>query len=239
MKALALLLALALLGQHAAHAHGVWAVPQAGAWAVVYGEGSAEEAYDPARISQVRAWRPNGEAAGWRSEIHAGRLLIHAASAARLALEFDAGEWTQTARGDWLPGGRGSAVADAKLSYRLLRYANVLLGAATGPAPRSGAPLEIQALADPFRLGRGHSLPVRVLLRGEPLAGAKLVADFSKDEQAAPIVADRDGVAHIALAGTGLQVVQTAYAEACADPCAVDRQAYSATLAFTLPRAAN
>lgn len=239
MKPLALLFALALLATHDAAAHGVWAAPRDGALAVIYGEGQAEEAYDPARVTRVGAWLPNGEATGWRSEIRSGQLFIQTTGAARLALRFDAGEWTQTTQGDWLPGGRGSAVPDAKLTYRLLRFANVLLSA-TGERPMPSAlPLEIQALADPFRLGQGQSLPVRVLLRGEPLAGAKVIADFINDEEAAPVIADQDGVAHVRLGSDGLNVLQTGYTEACAEPCAVDRTAYSATLSFTLPSAGN
>lgn len=237
MKPLALLFAAALLVTHDAAAHGVWAVQRDGALAVIYGEGQAEEAYDPARLTQVGAWLANGEATGWRSEIRSGQLFIQATSAARLALQFDAGEWTQTARGDWLPGGRGSAVPDAKLTYRLLRFASVLLSATGERAMPSAMPLEIQALADPFRLDRGQSLPIRVLLRGEPLAGAKVIADFINDEEAAPVIADQDGVARVRLGGNGLNVLQTSYTEACAEPCAVDRNAYSATLSFTLPSA--
>lgn len=237
MKQLVFLCALALLATHDADAHGIWAAQRGGALAVIYGEGPAEEAYDPARVTNVRAWLPNGEASGWRSEIRAGQLFIDAADAARLALEFDAGEWTQTAHGDWLPGGRGSAVPDAKLTYRLLRFANVQLGAAGERPIPSGMPLEIQALADPLRLAKGQALPVRVLLRGKPLPGAKVIADFINDEEAAPVIADQDGVARITLGSNGLNVLQTAYSEACAQPCAVDRNAYSATLSFTLPRA--
>lgn len=237
MKQLAFLFALALLVTHDADAHGVWAAQRDGALAVIYGEGQAEEAYDPARITNVRAWLPNGEATGWRSEIRSGQLFIDAAGAARLALQFDAGEWTQTAQNDWLPGGRGSAVPEAKLTYRLLRFANVLLSATGERAMPSGMPLEIQALADPLRLGKGQSLPVRILLRGKPLAGAKVIADFINDEEAAPVIADDDGIARVRLSSNRLNVLQTGYTEACAEPCAVDRNAYSATLAFTLPSA--
>ncbi|MBC7860075.1 MAG: DUF4198 domain-containing protein [Burkholderiaceae bacterium] len=238
MKQLVLLFALGLLVNHAG-AHGVWTAQQAGGLAVIYGEGLEEEAYDPAQVTNVRAWTPDGAAAGWRAEIRSGRLFIHPAGAARLAFQLDAGEWTQTGGGDWLRGGRGAGVPDAKLTYRLWRFANVLLGAPGDSAIPSGTPLEIQALADPFRLGKGQLLPVRVLLRGEPLAGAKVIADFIHGEQAAPVITDRAGVARVALGGDKLNVLQAAHAEACANGCAVDRNAYSATLSFTLPGPGN
>lgn len=239
MKHIVFLFALSLLVNYDAKAHGVWTAHRAGALAVVYGEGPEEESYDPASVTHIQARMPGGEAAAWRSEIRSGQLYIHAAGAAHLTFQFDAGEWTETQRGDWLRGGRGSAVPEAKLSYRLLRFASVLLSPAGDRAISSGTPLEIQALVDPFRLGKGQLLAVRVLLRGAPLAGAKVIADFINDDQAAPTITDRNGIARITLGSNGLNVLQTAYSEACAEPCAVDRTAYSATLSFTLPRTGN
>lgn len=231
-----ILLAFLLLGSAGAQAHGLWVAQRAGALAVVYGEGAEEEAYDPARITGIRAWKANGETAGWRSEIGPRQLLIDAPGAARLAIHFDAGEWTQTRQGKWLPGGRHAAVPDAKLTYRLLRLASVLLAPQDNPATVLGLPLEIQPLADPFRSGKGQLLPVRVLLHGEPLAGAKVIADFVNDDHAAPVISDRNGIAHVALGSNGLNVLQTSHVQACVEPCATDRTAYSATLSFTLPR---
>jgi nickel transport protein len=229
-----------LLVHQTAEAHGVWTAHRGGALAVVFGEGTEEESYDPARVSQIQTWMPAGEPVAWRSETRSGQLFIHAPRAARLTFQLDAGEWTETRRGEWLPGGRGSAVPDAKQSWHLLRFANVLLSPPGERAIQSGMALEIQALADPFQLDKGQTLPVRVLLRGEPLAGAKVIADFINGEHAAPIITDRHGVARITLGGSGLNVLQTAYSEACPEQaCAVDRSGYSATLSFTLPRSGN
>ncbi len=229
-----ILCAFLLLVSAAAQAHGLWVVQRAGALEVVYGEGNEEEAYDPARITAIRAWRADGKRADWRSEIKGQRLLIHAPTAASLAMRFDAGDWTQTTQGQWLPGGRDADVPGAMNTWRLLRFASVLLASRDDPARQLDLPLEIQPLADPFALGRGQILPVRVLLHGKPLQGAKVIADFVNAETAQPVVTDGGGVARVVLGGDGLNVLQTGHAEVSTGNCTTDRIAYSATLSFTL-----
>lgn len=232
----AIVFALLLIGSTGVHAHGLWVAQRAGALAVVYGEGAEEESYDPARITGLRAWKADGEPAALKSTAEPRQLLIHAPDAARIAVEFDAGEWTQTRQGKWMPGGRSAALPDAKQTWRLLRFATVLLASPHAPESALGLPLEIQPLTDPLLLKKGQSLPVRVLLRGKPLAGAKVIADFVNDDLAAPVISDRNGVAQVVLGSNGLNVLQTAHAEACTGACTTDRIAYSATLSFTLPR---
>lgn len=230
-----ILCAVLLLAGAAAQAHGLWVVQRSEALEVVYGEGHEEETYDPASVTAIRAWRVDGRHADWRSGIKGQRLLIHAPEAANLAMRFDAGEWTQTNAGQWLPGGRGAGVPDARLTWRLLRFASVLLAPPDDPQRQLDLPLEIQPLADPFALDHGQTLPVRVLLHGKPLQGAKVIADFVNAETAQPAVTDGDGVARIVLGSDRLNVLQTGHAEACAGECTTDRIAYSATLSFTLP----
>lgn len=230
-----ILSAVLLLASAVAQAHGLWAVQHSGTLEVVYGEGKEEEVYDPTRITAIRAWRADGKRADWRSEINGQQLLIHAPAAASLVMRFDAGEWTQTKEEQWLPGGRDAGVPDALRTWRLLRFASVLLAPSDDPERRLDLPLEIQPLADPFALGRGQILPVRVLLHGKPLQGAKVIADFVNADTAPPVVTDGDGVARIVLGSDRLNVLQTGHAEACSGECTTDRIAYSATLSFTLP----
>lgn len=229
-----ILSAVLLLASAVAQAHGLWVVQRSGTLEVVYGEGKEEEAYDPARITAIRAWREDGKRADWRSEIKGQRLLIHAPAAASLAMHFDAGEWTETNEGQWLPGGRDASVPGALRTWRLLRFAGVLLAPPGARERQFDLPLEIQPLADPFALVRGQVLPVRVLLHGKPLQGAKVIADFVNAETAQPVVSDGDGVARIVLGSDRLNVLQTGHAEACTGECTTDRIAYSATLSFTL-----
>ena len=232
----AMLFTLLLLGSASVQAHGLWVAQRAGALAVVYGEGAEEEAYDPARVTGIRAWKADGEPAGVRSAAEPQRMLIHAPEAAQIAIDFDAGEWTQSHQGKWMPGGRSAALPDARQTWRLMRFATVLLASPDAPARPHGMPLEIQPLADPLLLKKGQLLPVRVLQRGKPLAGAKVIADFVNDDLAAPSITDQNGIAHVALGSNGLNVIQTAHAEAYTGTCTTDRTAYSATLSFTLPR---
>lgn len=231
---LALLLCLAT---GAAQAHGLWVAQRAGQWAAVYGEGAEDDVYDPSAIGQVDAWDGAGRPAPWRSERRAGQwLFLPEAPAAQVALRLDAGEWSETADGRWLPGGRGAPIADVRQTWRLQRYASALLAPTAEPLPPRGLPLEIVPLRAVHGLRRGDRLPVRVLLHGRPLAGAKVVADFVNDDQGEAQRTDADGVAVVTLGSNGLNVVQAGHAEACRGDCAVDRIAHSTTLSFTLPR---
>ena len=72
---------------------------------------------------------------------------------------------------------------DAVVSYapkRALKSGKTYFACGTGAAPFTaralGHPLEIIPLRDPTRLHAGDALPVRVLLRGKPLAGAVISA---------------------------------------------------------------
>lgn len=235
LKSAALLL-LCLAGA-GAEAHGLWLAQRAGQWAAVYGEGAEDEAYDPAAIGQVAAWTPEGQAAAWRSGSRAGLwTFVPEQAVAQLVFRYDAGEWTETTDGRWLAGGRAARIGEARRTWRLQRYASALLVPTTGPATPRGLPLEIvpqQALAG---LRKGDLLPLRVLLRGRPLAGAKLIADFVNDDQAPAARTDADGIVRIRLGSNGLNVVQASHAEDCPGECTVDRIAHSTTLSFSVAR---
>lgn len=218
------------------HAHGLWVAQRAGQWAAVYGEGAEDEAYDPAAISRVEAWNEAGQAVRWRGEVHAGQWrFVPEAPVARLGLQLDAGDWREMTDGRWLAPGQ-SAVGEVRRSWRLLRYASAVLAPTGAPPPPLGLPLEIVPLKAPLALRKGDLLPVRLLLRGQPLAGAKLIGDFINDDQATPIRTDADGVAVVTLGSNGLNVIQAGHAEACQSACTTERVAHSTTLSFIVPR---
>ena len=229
-------LALAMLAG-SVQAHGLWVAQRAGQWAAVYGEGAEDEAYDPAAIHLVEAWREQGQAARWHSEIRAGQwLFVPEEPVARLALRFDAGAWREMTDGRWLADGQAAGSGEIRRTWRLLRYASAVLASSGKPALALGLPLEIVPLKDPLALRKGDSLPVRLLLRGQPLANAKVIGDFINDDQAAPLRTDVDGLVVVTLASNGLNVIQASHAEACQAECTAERVAHSTTLSFIVPR---
>ena len=231
-----LTLVLAMLAG-SAQAHGLWVAQRAGQWAAIYGEGAEDEAYNPAAIQRVEAWREDGQAARWRSEVRVGQwLFVPEEPVARLALRFDAGEWREMTDGRWLADGLAAGAGEVRRTWRLLRYASTVLAPSGKPARPLGLPLEIVPLKDPLALRKGDSLSLRLLLRGQPLASAKVIGDFINDDQAAPLRTDADGLVVVTLGSNGLNVIQASHAEACLAECTSERVAYSTTLSFVVPR---
>lgn len=225
------------LAAGAVQAHGLWIAQRGGQLAAVYGEGAEDEAYDPAAIGKVAAWTAEGRQARWRSETRPAQwVFIPEEPVSRLSLTYDAGEWTETTAGRWLPGGRMAALPQARRTWRLLRYASALFAPAPSGTQPLGLPLEIVPLQALQGLRKGDRLALRVLLHGRPLAGAKVIADFVNDDRAPPLRTDRDGVTMVRLGSDTLNVIQASHAEDCPGDCAVDRLAHSTTLSFTVAR---
>jgi uncharacterized GH25 family protein len=80
-------------------------------------------------------------------------------------------------------------------------------GDATMPV---GLPLEIVPLADPFALKVGHTLKVRVLFEGKPLADANLGWDHPGDGEppSGTVRSDAKGEAMVPIASTGLMTIR-------------------------------
>jgi len=237
IQGIAMLLLLGALSA-GAQAHGLWVAQRAGQWAAVYGEGAEDEAYSPAAIEQVDARTAQGGVARWRGEIGAGQWrFMPDEPVARLALRLDAGTWREMRDGRWLAEGEAGAAADARQTWRLLRYASAVLNPLPAAPEPLGLPLELVPAKDPLALRKGDSLPLRLLLRGQPLAQAKVIGDFLNDDQAEVLRTDAAGWVVVKLGSNGLNVIQASYAEACPTAsCTTDRIAHSTTLSFAVPR---
>ena len=94
------------------------------------------------------------------------------------------------------------------------RYAKALIGVEGGKGNDRaiGLPLELVALANPYELGAGERLPVRVLIEGKPLAGV-LIKVFNKTTPDKPerVRTDADGRADIPLAGPGVYLLNAVH----------------------------
>ncbi len=83
---------------------------------------------------------------------------------------------------------------------------------AQGYDRRLGCALELVPEANPFALGDDASLPVQLLLDGEPLEGALVVA-MERDEPEEKLAArtDAEGRVRLAIAGPGVWLVKSVY----------------------------
>lgn len=236
MKLRAVVIGLALLGGVAgtAGAHGVWLAERYGQTLLVYGHGAADEPYDPAKIKSVRAVDLSG------SEVAVGVATRdrHAAlelpeEAALVAVHFDNGYWTKRADGSWVNEPR-SVVPDAQQAGHYVKHLLAVLKPGASIAPQPDLVLQILPLVDPLTVAADGALPVRVLLDGAPLEGAKVIADYVNRADDPPIVTDSKGEATVVVRNQGLNVIAVAHDVPTPGDADADKIGHFATLSFTL-----
>ena len=156
-------------------------------------------------------------------------------SNAVLAASYDNGYWLSTPEGSRNVSRR--LVPQGSNTRWVAKFAKTLMG--PGAYGRVlGQELELVALEDPFTLGAGKSLRVRVQLRGKPVTDAKVrildgvtVMD-PKDAKSVPT--DSSGVATVPVDRRGLYVLAVEYITPAVAPGLADRDEFNSTLAFTL-----
>jgi uncharacterized GH25 family protein len=99
-----------------------------------------------------------------------------------------------------------------------------------------GLTLELIPEANPYTLAAGQELPVRLLYRGQPLAGAK-VAAVPKDRPASQVAArtDAQGRVRLRLGGAGIWLVKAVHMIAAPPGSGADWESFWASLTFALP----
>jgi len=109
---------------------------------------------------------------------------------------------------------------------------------ATGAA--SGLPLELVADASPYAAALPGSLPIRLLYRGRPLAGALVVASPTNELAAAQSLrSDADGRVEIRLDRAGGWLVTASHMVALHGDATADWQSYWASLTFEVPASSD
>ncbi|RSZ42499.1 MULTISPECIES: DUF4198 domain-containing protein [unclassified Variovorax] len=222
-----------------AGAHGVWVAQRAGELAVVLGEGALDEAYEPAQVREAKAFTANGAPSGVKLQPRERNVVVvPEADAAVLSVAVEDGFWSQGADGKWVSGSRAK-VPDARRAGYYMKFGTTLLKPVAMPFAPLGLDLEIVPLIDPSKLRRGQLLPVRVLSRGQPVAGAAVIGDFIGNTAGPRVKTDKAGRASIVVGSSGLNVVAVSLNRPRSDRREADEDGLEATLAFTLPRAGD
>jgi len=195
-------------------AHGVWVEQRRGNLEVVYGDGPADDAYPSSKFHG--AW--GYDKAGNPVSIRAQRLDTHVrllpqGSAAVIVTALNNGYYARGADGK-LAAGRKSALPGATLGAGNWKYnLTVLQGDAKIPTKFDGIRLVVFPEKDPTKLKAGETLPVRVLLDGQPVAGVKLAADYKGVPEDNSVVTDKDGRANLTVRNRGLNVISAGYTQ--------------------------
>jgi hypothetical protein len=132
--------------------------------------------------------------------------------------------------------GRG-AVAGIRELYVRCAKALVDVGNVEGARDKAiGLPIEIVVEDDPYRLAGRQTLRLRVLFRGQPLAGV-MVRTLHRDDPQSPrrVRTDADGRAEVPVAYAGEYLLSAAHAVPAADAKRADWETYWASTTFARP----
>jgi hypothetical protein len=199
--------ALLLFSTALANAHASWITQRAGDYAVVHGDGAADDAYDPAKVTDVTGRDAAGAAVAVETVPQEKSVLLKPGEgAAVLSTVWDEGWWTEDAAGEWHNAPpEGFAGFRSAGDYTTFVVSYIGLTEAQTPV---GHRLEIVPLADPGKLGMGEKLEVQVLLDGKPMPGVAVTNDVLTDWDIHSGLTDAEGKTAITVANNGLNVAQ-------------------------------
>jgi cobalt/nickel transport system permease protein len=192
---------------------------------VVFGHGKEREEFDVSKIKQVKAFDPQGkEIVVNKEKKERGAALKMAGRPSVIMVSIDNGYWSKTIYG-WkeLPKRKASRVVEAihSLFFTKALFSGIIPGTGVG----GDALLDIVPMTNPLEMKPGESFPVKIVLRGRPLAGAEIIGS----EHTRLGKADKDGIVKVILIkGPNLLTVETR------EPLRDDPDADALTLTATL-----
>lgn len=223
-----------------ASAHGIWFAERSDQLGVIYGVGADD--LDIVKrfplITNISAYDVMQEPVDTALRVTEHLVLVDTSQhPAIVAAVLSNGIWSKTPEGEWIKAGRDE-VPNATIAERTYKFAVHLrspLAEPLGALPGQ----DLQILPDDAILPdkMGAELPVRVLYKGQPAAGARIIVDFVNDPDAERIMVGEDGRATVKIRNQGLNVIGALYDSPSQDPGKTDKTENMATLSFVLPHA--
>jgi nickel transport protein len=208
-------------------AHDFWVDQKGKEFWLIYGHGDHREEVDPSKVKVVKAFSPSGGEIEVRRERKGKEVLLQPSEPPSwIFVEIDNGYWSKTIYG-WknLPKRKASRVVEANRSIyyskALMAWSDLLL------IPLGLAQLDICLRKNPYELKAGDSLPIQVINRGKPVAGAEVEG---RDHEVVATT-DKDGMARVRISG-GRQLISVSRKEATKDDPDADYLSLTATLTF-------
>lgn len=184
---------------------------------------------------------PVGEPAGlWAAGASGVHAIVYDSRPDSLTLDAEAFEGYLAEEGleevSRLRRARGQSGSPGREVFSRSAKALVAAGEGGGEGYRlvAGLPLELVPERDPFRLGAGEALPVRLLFQGRPLAGA-LVEAASPRAPMASARTDAEGRVRLLLPRGGLWRVTAVHMVPALAESGADWESVWASLAFEVP----
>ena len=233
-------LAVTGLAATAAQAHGIWFAQRSTQLALIYGVGADD--LDAVKrlplVKSITGYDAAGGAIPTRLRVAGPLLLVDADSQPSVvAAVLYNGIWSKTPEGEWVKKGRDE-VPKATTSEKNFKYAVQIIGGLNGALPvLPEQTLQIVPVEAKLPADMGKPLKLRVLYRGKPVAGAKVLTDYVNDPDARPQVTPADGQVTINVRNQGLNVVAAIWDGPSDEPTKADKMEHLATLSFVLPHA--
>jgi hypothetical protein len=223
-----------------ADAHGIWFAQRARQLALIYGVG-ADDLDAVKRLPLIKS--VTGYDADWgpvnASLRAAGAIPVVDSDepVAAVAAIMDYGLWSKTPDGEWHNKGRDE-VPNATLAEHNWKYAVHLTQVPTRQVPLfAGHTLQLVPVGTNIPQKMGEPIKVRAYYKGQPIAGASIMADYVNDPDEVPVKTAGDGTATIKVRNQGINVLMAIYVGPADDKAKVDHQEYRASLSFVLPHA--
>lgn len=215
-----------------ASAHATWIAWRGDGYAVVHGEGGAEETYAPEAVSAPKALSTDGAEIVVTAEPTDGGVQLRGADdAAVLSALFAGGWWTEAADGEWHQAAP-EAFEGFKSAGEYFEYPVTVVATPHDLGRPLGNRLEIVPLVDPTTLEIGAELPVQVFFDGEPLAGAEVAHDVLSSWEPAPLT-DAEGKTTLKVLNEGFNIAAVYHERPHGDAAGGNVvEGHSATLAY-------
>lgn len=160
------------------------------------------------------------------------------ARSAMISARYDNGFWVKDREGTYRNTTR-RMLSDATDAVTSVKFAKLVAGPGAPWSTVVGHELEIVPLQDPLAAKPGETLNVRVLFRGQAVAGAKVVYGDGEtvvpQERMPSVVTDGAGVAAVPVERSGSGVLTVARRVAPSSlPALADADTFSATLAYAV-----
>lgn len=221
-----------------AQAHGIWFAQRATQLALVYGVGADD-------LDMLKRWPLVTHMAGYDAAGKAvsatlepnGRLLLveQEKQTAIVAAVLDNGTWSRTPDGKWHKKGRDE-VPDSQLSEKNFKYAVHLQAPLAAPLqPLPEHTLQVLPVEAKLPALLGQPITLRVLYKGQPVAGAKVLHDYVNDPDGQPVLTGADGTVTLKVRNQGLNVIVAIFQAPSEAPAKHDHIEHLASLSFVLP----
>jgi len=237
-KSFVLAALLAGFASQAADAHAVWFAQRARQTALIYGIGADD--LDAVKrfsfIEKITGYDADYQPFAASARIAGPIVLVDAdQQPTLLSVVFFNGVWSRV-DGEFVTGGRDKN-PKATLAEKNYKYSVSIMGPLSTPIPVLADQVLQIAPAGPIPDQHGAKLTYRVLFKGKPVSGAKVINDLINDPDQKPLVSGADGTVTMEVRNQGLNVIQAVYNGPSDDAKQYDRIENTATLTFTLAHA--